>query len=388
MPRSHLALFQKYLPGITRRSGQPWSGVSGSSSPWVASSAFSSRRYESGTFAVKSCSECAIAKAADGRRRASLSSSLSTSPKTRNVHVARSVRGTEPACSTGHFSVRYWPGGRRAGSYPSSCTLRSAFDLNTLSSLGRVQSVTTRAARRSRAFVRVKGPDAAEFLQRMVSNDVVAGEACEALLLTAKARVIAPLVVWRRGEDDFLLLTEPELGETVRAHLTRMRFAAKCEIEREEHSSTIVFDDVDGIPTRDYGVPAVEVLDAEVEPTVDDGELERLRVEAGTPRWGREIDDRVLPAEAGLEERAISFDKGCYPGQEPIARLRYRGHVNRRLRVLDVYTAEPGDEIIHGEKTVGRITSAVGGVALGYVRIEVPDDAELIAGGKPARLRP
>jgi len=266
--------------------------------------------------------------------------------------------------------------------------LRSAFDLNTLSSLGRVQSVTTKAARRSRAFVRVKGPDAADFLQRMVSNDVVAGEACEALLLTAKARVIAPLVVWRRGEDDFLLLTEPELGETVRAHLTRMRFAAKCEIEREEHSSTIVFDDVDGIPTRDYGIPAVEVLDAEVEPTVDDGELERLRVEAGTPRWGREIDDRVLPAEAGLEERAISFDKGCYPGQEPIARLRYRGHVNRRLRVLDVYTAEPGDEIIHGEKTVGRITSAVGGVALGYVRIEVPDDAELIAGGKPARLRP
>ena len=266
--------------------------------------------------------------------------------------------------------------------------MRSAFDLNTLSSLGRVQSVTTKAARRPRAFVRVKGPDAADFLQRMVSNDVVAGEACEALLLTAKARVIAPLVVWRRGEGDFLLLTEPELGETVRAHLTRMRFAAKCEIEREEHSSTIVFDDVDGIPTRDYGVSAVEVLDAEVEPTVDDGELERLRVEAGTPRWGREIDDRVLPAEAGLEERAISFDKGCYPGQEPIARLRYRGHVNRRLRVLDVGAAEPGDEIMHGEKTVGRITSAVGGVALGYVRIEVPDDAELIAGGKPARLRP
>ena len=243
--------------------------------------------------------------------------------------------------------------------------MRSAFDLNTLSSLGRVQSVTTKAARRPRAFVRVKGPDAADFLQRMVSNDVVAGEACEALLLT-----------------------EPELGETVRAHLTRMRFAAKCEIEHEEHSSTIVFDDVDGIPTRDYGVSAVEVLDAEVEPTVDDGELERLRVEAGTPRWGREIDGRVLPAEAGLEERAISFDKGCYPGQEPIARLRYRGHVNRRLRVLDVESAEPGDEIVHGEKTVGRITSAVGGVALGYVRIEVPDDAELIAGGKPARLRP
>jgi len=235
--------------------------------------------------------------------------------------------------------------------------------------------------------VRVKGPDAADFLQRMVSNDVVAGETCDALLLTPKARVIAPLVVWRRAEDEFLLLTEPELGETVRAHLTRMRFAARCEIEREEHSSAVVFGKVHGIPTRDYGVPAVEVLDTEVEPTVDDEELERLRVEAGTPRWGREIDDRILPAEAGLDERAICFDKGCYPGQEPIARLRYRGHVNRRLRVLDVEGAQPGDQIVHGEKAVGRVTSAVGGVALGYVRVEVPDDAELTAGGTPARLR-
>src|SRR5215217_4639371 len=230
----------------------------------------------------------------------------------------------------------------------------------------------TSAARRPRDYVRVKGPDAADFLQRMVSNDVLAGESCDALVLTPKARVIAPVVVWRRGDDDFLLLTEPDLGETVRAHLTRMRFAAKCEIEREEHSSTVVFAEIEGIPTRDYGVPAVEVLDAEVEPTVDEDELERLRVEAGSPRWGREIDDRVLPAEARLDERAISFDKGCYPGQEPIARLRYRGHVNRRLRVLDVEGAQQEAEILHGAKVVGRVTSAVAGTALGYVRNEVP----------------
>ena len=70
-------------------------------------------------------------------------------------------------------------------------------------------TVTPEAARRPRAYVRVKGPDAGDYLQRMVSNDVLAGTSCEALLLTAKARVIAPLVVWRRGEDDFLLLTEP-----------------------------------------------------------------------------------------------------------------------------------------------------------------------------------
>ena len=95
-------------------------------------------------------------------------------------------------------------------------------------------------ARRPRSYVRVKGPEAEDFLQRMLSNDV-SGETCEALLLTPKARVIAPVRVWRRGPDDFLLLTEPELGESARAALMRARFAAKCEIELEEHTSTIVF---------------------------------------------------------------------------------------------------------------------------------------------------
>ena len=247
--------------------------------------------------------------------------------------------------------------------------------------------MTPAAVRRPRAYVRVQGQDAADFLQRMVSNDVLAAESCEALLLTAKGRVIAPLVVWRRGDDDFLLLTEPELGDVVARHLTRMRLAAKCAIEREEHSSTIVFGGEGGIPNADYGVPVVEVLDADVDATGDADELERLRIEAGTPRWGSEIDDRILPAEAGLDERAISFDKGCYPGQEPIARLRYRGHVNRRLRVLDVAGATPGDEVLHGEKAVGRVTSTVPGVALAFVRTEVPDDAELTVADAPARLR-
>jgi tRNA-modifying protein YgfZ len=250
-----------------------------------------------------------------------------------------------------------------------------------------VQIVTPAAAARPRAYVRVNGPGAAEFLQRMVSNDVLAGPSCEALLLTPKGRVLAPLLVWRRGEDDFLLLTEPELGERVRGQLTRMRLATRCEIELEHHTSTIVFGSDNGIPSSDYGVPAVEVLDVDLVPTLGEDELERLRIEAGTPRWGRELDDGVLPAEAGLDERAISFTKGCYPGQEPVARLRHRGHANRRLRVLEVEAAEQGAEILHGEKAVGRVTSAVPGVALGYVRTEVPDDAELIVGGTRARLR-
>jgi folate-binding protein YgfZ len=252
-------------------------------------------------------------------------------------------------------------------------------------------------AERPRAFVRVAGPDAEDYLQRMLSNDVetlAPGGSCEALLLTPKARVIAPLRVLRRAADDFLLLTEPELGETLRAELLRSRFAARAEIEPEEHTSTLVFGGgAEGIPNLDYGEAAVEVLDAGLEPTLGAEELEALRIRAGTPRFGREIDERVLPAEAGLVERAVSLTKGCYPGQEPIARLHYRGHANRGLRVLALDAdelPEPDAELRLGEKAVGRVTSAARSngeiVALAYVRAEVPEDAVLELG--PSRARP
>lgn len=248
-----------------------------------------------------------------------------------------------------------------------------------------------RVAFRPRDFVRVSGPDAEGLLDRMLSNDVAAlepGAACEALLLTAKARVIAPLVVWRRAADDFLLLTEEGLGIAVRAALARARFAAKVEIEPEEHESWLVFEEAaGGIPNAEYGVPAVEVLDRrpEGEPVAAE-ELERMRIWARMPAWGKEIDDRVLPAEAGLVERAVSLSKGCFPGQEPIARLHYRGHANRGLRLLALEEAPPPDaEVRYGEKAVGRVTSAVPGLALAYVRVEVPEDAELAVGDRTAR---
>jgi tRNA-modifying protein YgfZ len=243
-------------------------------------------------------------------------------------------------------------------------------------------------ATRPRAFVRVAGPDAREHLQNMVSNDVEAlqiGEACPALLLTPKARVIAPLVVWRRGDGDYLLLTEPELGEQVRAHLLRMRLRARCEVELEQHESVVLFGGGgDGFATDFPG--AREVLDSGLAPTVTSEELEARRVAAGVPRWGREIDDRVLPAEAGLDATHISFEKGCYPGQEPVARLHFRGHPNRSLRVLQLDRVPEYDaELVHDGKVVGRVTSAVqrgdgSVIALAYVRVEVPDDAQLAVG--------
>jgi tRNA-modifying protein YgfZ len=270
-------------------------------------------------------------------------------------------------------------------------------------------SVTTlQAAPRPRAYVSVIGPDAASYLNRMVSNEVEeldVGASGEALLLTPKARIVAPVVVVRRAHDDFLLLTEPEAGERLARELLRARFAAKCAIEREEHRSVVVVGAAEdgvvdhhglAVPNRDYGVPAVELLDADAPEDalpIAEAELERLRILARTPRLGRELDDRVMPAEAGLVERAISFTKGCYPGQEPVARLHYRGHPNRGLRVvamegsdLPVYDAE----LALDGKAVGRVTSAApdpahGVVALAYIRREVPAEAALDLAGRPVR---
>jgi folate-binding protein YgfZ len=255
---------------------------------------------------------------------------------------------------------------------------------------------TLRSGIRPRSYVGVTGSGAAEYLQRMLSNDVAAleaGASCRALLLTPKARVIAPLTVWRRSDDDFLLLTEPGSGERVQVELRRFRFAARAEIELEQHVSRVVFGGTDGIPTDEFGDPAVEVLDGEpVGEEVDADELELLRILARTPRQGFEIDERVLPAEAGLIETHVDFQKGCYPGQEPIARLHYRGHANRGLRLLALAALpERESEVRYEGKSVGRVTSAArspehGAVALAYVRVEVPADTELdVDGGLRAR---
>ncbi len=229
----------------------------------------------------------------------------------------------------------------------------------------------------------------------MVSNDVEAlgpGESCEALLLTAKGRVIAPMTVYRRSADDYVLLTEAELADRVRSTLLRSRFAAKVDIGTEEHQSVLVVGretPPGGVANREYGVAAYELVDEETPAwgEIGDEELERLRIRAGTPRYGKELDERVLPAEAGLDRTAIDFEKGCYPGQEPIARQHYRGRVNRTLRVLDISGTDLPDydaELTFDGKVVGRVTSSARDgdhvVALGFVRVEVPRDAALRLG--------
>ena len=112
---------------------------------------------------------------------------------------------------------------------------------------------------------------------------------------------------------------------------------------------------------------------------------EALRIEHGLPRFGVDFDDSSLPAEAGVVERAISFTKGCYIGQEPVVRLAHRGHANRQLRRLrlDGSPVLPAS-LLEGEREVGRVTSSTGlpeggAAALGYVRRTVADGAELVA---------
>ena len=250
--------------------------------------------------------------------------------------------------------------------------------------------VSTAVVRLDRGYVRVEGPDAEEFLERMVSNEVASLESDEtrkALLLTPKSRIVAPLRVVREAPEAFLLITEAALAETVAATLTRARFTAKCEIGLVPLRGFLHFvDHGRGVYNDDYGVDAWETWEHQDRDAPDAGELEALRIEAGTPAWGKELDESVLPAEAGLDDTHVSFTKGCYPGQEPVARLHYRGRPNRRLRRLEVESASPGDEILLDEKVVGRVTSAVPGRALGYVRREVSDDAVLQIGGQEARL--
>ena len=111
-----------------------------------------------------------------------------------------------------------------------------------------------------------------------------------------------------------------------------------------------------------------------------------LRIEAGRPRFGAEMSAETMPAEAAIVEDAVSFTKGCYIGQEPVARLHYKGRPNRHLRGLQLSApAAPGDELRLGEKTVGRVGSAClsparGPLALAIVRREAAPGAELSVG--------
>lgn len=271
--------------------------------------------------------------------------------------------------------------------------------------------------------IRVMGPDARDFLHRMATNDIKAlevGQGARAALLNVNGRMVADFMAWRLGEDEYLLetaaATHRELTDTLE------RFVIMERIDLEDASGELVRVTVWGpealavsahaigadaapeanglwldpsdprrrilavrrhamVAWADLYVPAAQenaLIAALREAGAEDSTaevLEVLRVEAGNPKWGAELTPDVIPLEANLEAEAVSLTKGCYPGQEIIARIHARGAPARRLvgiRFSDGIPA-PGDAVESDGRAVGAITSAVvspalGGLALAYLR--------------------
>lgn len=270
-----------------------------------------------------------------------------------------------------------------------------------------------------RDFLRVSGPDAVSWLQGQLSQDVAAlavGSSAESLLLQPQGKVDAYLRVTRTGGDDLVLDVEGGFGEAVLARLRRFKIRIKAEIEplawrclalRGDDAHRVAAGASGGVVVdADWpGYPGVDVLgEAPVAPPdvrpCGLGAWHALRVAAGIPAMGSELTERTIPAEAGIVERTVSFTKGCYTGQELVARIDSRGgNVPRRLRgvVLDEGAAPPpvGASLAVGGKDVGTLTSVASPgrapvLALAYVRREVdpPADAEVRweGGSAPARV--
>jgi folate-binding protein YgfZ len=251
-----------------------------------------------------------------------------------------------------------------------------------------------------RDVLEVRGTDAGAFLQGQVSQDVDAlpvriGSSVDALLLQPAGKVDALLRV-TRWVDGYLLDVDAGWGEAVRARLQRFLLRMDVTIEplpwrclalrgprahEVDTGAVEVAADWPGWPGVDLlgdGLPEPEGV---VRATAED--FEAARIEVGVPRMGAELDERTIPAEAGVVERAVSFTKGCFVGQELVARIDSRGgNVPRRLRGLVVEgtaVPPPGAAVVAGDKEVGRVTSAarspaLGPVALAYLgrAVEVP----------------
>jgi folate-binding protein YgfZ len=258
--------------------------------------------------------------------------------------------------------------------------------------------------RSARGKLRLTGSEAADYLQGQVTNDVAAlepGTGCYAALLNHKGKMLADMRVLR--DTDFIWVdAEPagfpalvrnasmfSIGRDVRHEDVSGEYAILALIgpdargpldaapPEDEHSFThgehglYVATDL-GVDVICRQADAAAVRDALGVPEVSEEAAECLRIESGRPRFSIDVGSDTIPEEAGLNERAVSFTKGCYVGQETVARLHYKGKPNRHLRGLRL--AEPvdhGDEIRLGDRVVGEIGSAAESPALGPVALAV-----------------
>ena len=277
--------------------------------------------------------------------------------------------------------------------------------------------------RAERTVIELTGAESAEFLQGQVTNDVEAlapGQGCYAALLDHKGKLRADMRVLRLAGDRLLVDAEPParpvlmhnfetyslgrdakavdltgeravlslIGPTARNVLRAAPPADEYAFVEGEHGLHVVTDlGVDLI----VGIDRLEEARA-VAPQVPEDAAECLRIESGRPRLGLDMDGSTIPQEAGINERAVSFSKGCYVGQETVARLHYKGKPNRHLRGLRLSEpAEHGDSTVLGEKEVGSVGSACvsptfGPIALARVRREASPGDEVAVAGSPATV--
>jgi folate-binding protein YgfZ len=290
--------------------------------------------------------------------------------------------------------------------------------------------------RSERGKLALTGKDTREFLAGQVTQDIVGladGHGAYAAFLTPKGKMLGDLRVLAVGGPEHELLLDTErstlqalfdmirrfkIGYDVELHKRTVQcgllsligpraraIAGAGELPEAEHAhrpGTVGGCDVRLIAT-DGGVDVLcsaddteavraALVDAGATPVSEDA-AEIVRVESGRPRYGYELDDSTIPQEAGLNERAVSFTKGCYVGQETVARLFYRGKPNRHLRGLKLSEPAPtGAELRLGERAVGRLASSLvspthGPIALALVRREAAVGDTLVAGdGTPATV--
>ncbi len=260
-----------------------------------------------------------------------------------------------------------------------------------------------------REVLRAGGPDATGFLQGQLSQDVAGlavGTSAWSWILQPTGKVDALLRVTRISDGDYLLDTDGGWGETLAARLNRYKLRTKIDIEplgwrvlglRGPGSSKLSASGLsvdaswpgwEGIDLLGETVEIPTQPDGRAVPLVGDATYQAARIGAGVPVMGAELTDRTIPAETGLVERTVSFTKGCYTGQELVARIDSRGsHVARHLRGLRFPApAQVGATLSLEDKEVGIVTSVaesatLGWIGLAYVRRAVePPTAVSLAG--------